>query len=102
VIAFPAERFPLTSPAPIHVELTASPDKPLSTETLARLQQANDSFDAWARYWDRRLGGTLHRKEEAWWFLTLSQKRKDTRADILCASRVSVKVPQHCRSQHGR
>jgi hypothetical protein len=59
VVAISAEEFQLTMAAPIHVELTASPDKPLSTETLARLQEANDSFDAWARYWDRRLGEKL-------------------------------------------
>lgn len=38
--------------APLHVELTAAPDEPLDTATLARLRWANDQFDAWERYWD--------------------------------------------------
>lgn len=97
-LAISAENFPLMSPAPIHVELTASPDKPLSAETLARLQEANDSFDAWARYWDRRLGESLRRTKEAWLASDTEKKRKVTRPGISCANRVSVKTPQLCRS----
>ena len=41
--------------APLHVELTASPDLPLTENTLRRLKQANSDFDAWERYWDRIL-----------------------------------------------
>jgi hypothetical protein len=42
-------------PAPLHIELTASPDLPIAEQTLRRLKQANADFDAWERYWDRVL-----------------------------------------------
>ena len=45
----------LTLSAPLHVELTATPDLPLAENTLRRLKQANSDFDAWERYWDRIL-----------------------------------------------
>lgn len=41
--------------APLHIELTASPDLPIAEQTLRRLKQANADFDAWERYWDRVL-----------------------------------------------
>lgn len=41
--------------APLHIELTASPDLPIAENTLRRLKQANSDFDAWERYWDRIL-----------------------------------------------
>lgn len=41
--------------APLHIELTASPDLPIAEHTLRRLKQANADFDAWERYWDRVL-----------------------------------------------
>jgi len=41
--------------APLHIELTASPDLPVDKDTLKRLKQANQDFDAWERYWDRVL-----------------------------------------------
>ncbi|KAL1405753.1 hypothetical protein Q8F55_007426 [Vanrija albida] len=37
--------------APLHVELSAAPDAPLTPATLARLRWANDQFDAWERHW---------------------------------------------------
>jgi hypothetical protein len=43
------------SEAPLHIELTASPDLPIAENTLRRLKQANSDFDAWERYWDRIL-----------------------------------------------
>jgi hypothetical protein len=45
----------LMSAAPLHIELTASPDLPIAENTLRRLKQANSDFDAWERYWDRIL-----------------------------------------------
>lgn len=42
--------------APLHIELTASPDTPIDHSTLHRLKQANAEFDAWERYWDHVLG----------------------------------------------
>lgn len=42
--------------APLHIELTASPDLPITETTMRRLKQANADFDAWERYWDRVLG----------------------------------------------
>ncbi|BEJ14452.1 hypothetical protein CspHIS471_0402190 [Cutaneotrichosporon sp. HIS471] len=41
--------------APLHIELTASPDLPIEPSTLTRLKQANHEFDSWERYWDRVL-----------------------------------------------
>lgn len=41
--------------APLHIELTASPDLPIEQSTLKRLKQANHEFDSWERYWDRVL-----------------------------------------------
>lgn len=41
--------------APLHVELTATPDLPLDTATLARLRWANEQFDAWEDHWDQVL-----------------------------------------------
>ena len=41
--------------APLHIELTASPDLPIAESTLKRLKQANGDFDAWERYWTRVL-----------------------------------------------
>lgn len=41
--------------APLHIEMTASPDLPIAESTLRRLKQANSDFDAWERYWDRIL-----------------------------------------------
>ncbi|KAK4689740.1 large subunit ribosomal protein L4, partial [Tremellales sp. Uapishka_1] len=41
--------------APLHIELTASPDVPLSKTTMAILKEANVSFDNWEKYWDRVL-----------------------------------------------
>ena len=43
--------------APLHIELTATPDLPIAENTLRRLKQANTDFDAWERYWDRVLCG---------------------------------------------
>jgi len=37
--------------APLHVELTATPDLPLDAATLARLRWANEQFDAWEKHW---------------------------------------------------
>jgi hypothetical protein len=45
----------LLTTAPLHIELTASPDLPIAEQTLRRLKQANADFDAWERYWDRVL-----------------------------------------------
>lgn len=41
--------------APLHIELTASPDVPIDHSTLHRLKQANAEFDSWERYWDHVL-----------------------------------------------
>ncbi len=41
--------------APLHIELTASPDLPIDHSALKRLKQANHEFDSWERYWDRVL-----------------------------------------------
>lgn len=41
--------------APLHIELTASPDTPINASTLQRLKQANADFDSWERYWDHVL-----------------------------------------------
>lgn len=40
----------------MHIELTTSPDLPITENTMRRLKQANTDFDAWERYWDRVLG----------------------------------------------
>ncbi|RXK39487.1 hypothetical protein M231_03155 [Tremella mesenterica] len=37
---------------PLHVELTASPDQPLTETAMQRLKEANAQFDAWEREWD--------------------------------------------------
>jgi hypothetical protein len=41
--------------APLHIDLTTSPDLPIDQLTLTRLKQANSDFDSWERYWDRIL-----------------------------------------------
>ncbi|WVN85319.1 uncharacterized protein L203_100464 [Cryptococcus depauperatus CBS 7841] len=41
--------------SPLHIELTAAPDIPITESTLRRLKQATQDFDAWERYWDRVL-----------------------------------------------
>ncbi|OCF71780.1 hypothetical protein I204_07843 [Kwoniella mangroviensis CBS 8886] len=41
--------------SPLHIELTSTPDLPITEGTLKRLKQANNDFDAWERYWDRVL-----------------------------------------------
>ncbi|WWC89988.1 uncharacterized protein L201_004918 [Kwoniella dendrophila CBS 6074] len=41
--------------SPLHIELTSSPESPIADNTLKRLKQANNDFDAWERYWDRVL-----------------------------------------------
>lgn len=43
------------TPAPLHVELTASPDEPVEQNTLQRLKSANQDFDSWEKYWDHVL-----------------------------------------------
>nr|XP_019042265.1 hypothetical protein I302_08866 [Kwoniella bestiolae CBS 10118]OCF21195.1 hypothetical protein I302_08866 [Kwoniella bestiolae CBS 10118] len=41
--------------SPLHIELTSTPDLPITEGTMKRLKQANNDFDAWERYWDRVL-----------------------------------------------
>ncbi|KAL7424072.1 hypothetical protein Q5752_001657 [Cryptotrichosporon argae] len=41
--------------APLHIELTAAPDQPIDLNTLKRLKNANDDFNAWQIFWDRVL-----------------------------------------------
>ena len=42
---------PTDKPAPLHIDLTATPDLPLDHETLARLRLANEQLDTWERHW---------------------------------------------------
>jgi hypothetical protein len=41
--------------APLHVELTATPDLPIDAATLTRLRWAHEQFDAWEKHWDDML-----------------------------------------------
>ena len=49
--------------APLHVLMTNSPDQPLNEDTIAKLREANASFERWLMHWDSVFADTFAREQ---------------------------------------